>query len=348
MEGDPKPRKTTLAEWVERIDATFEGAATRALYVEYVSRLNDAGLPILFDTASLADVLGLRVEYLQAMAHASERFYRSFEMPKRSGGFRTIDVPSPALLFTQRWILEEILSKGTVHEGATGFLKGVPLVRNAIPHLGAVNLLKMDLEGFFPSIPIRRVIAVFMRLGYSHKVGVVLASLCCKAGVLPQGAPTSPQLSNLIANRLDKRLSILAKKLELRYTRYADDIALSGVTIRPSLIALVEKISVDEGFRVNHKKTVLASGNSKKVVTGISVCSDKPRLPRSTKRLWRAEAHSLIVRGWAAHCEKFGIRDPLYLDRVIGRLNFWKQIEPDNRFVSSALESLKISAVTQS
>jgi RNA-directed DNA polymerase len=123
--------------------------------------------------------------------------------------------------------------------------------------------LKLDLKDFFPSINLNRIIFVFKSLGYPNKIAFYLASICSYNESLPQGAPTSPILSNIIAKQLDKRLISLAKKYSLKFTRYADDLTFSGKKIPAKFIEYIKNIIEDEGFVVNESKTRLYKNNRK-------------------------------------------------------------------------------------
>src|SRR5262249_29867281 len=150
------------------------------------------------------------------------------------------------LASAQKWILRNIVEKLPVDEPAHGFVPGRSILTNAQPHAGKAFVVNLDLRDFFPSIAFPRVRSVFQRAGYSPAVATILALLCteCPRKVvtydgatyhvatsprgLPQGACTSPSLSNLVARRLDRRLSGLARRMGLTYTRYADDLTFSG------------------------------------------------------------------------------------------------------------------------
>src|SRR5207237_8142344 len=156
---------------------------------------------------------------------ATRTHYVKFQVPKRSGGRRTLAAPHKTLKAAQRWVLANVVGKFPATEAAHGFVTGRGIVSNANPHVGKAVVVNLDLENFFPSITFPRVRAVFERYGYSGSVATVLALLCSEcprttvtyAGTkyeaatgpraLPQGAPTSPALSNQVARKLDKRLS---------------------------------------------------------------------------------------------------------------------------------------------
>ena len=264
---------------------------------------------MLSSPAELAEALGLTVPRLRWLAFhtevASRTHYVQFAVPKRSGGTRTLSVPHRTLSEAQRWVFDRIVGKLGVEPPAHGFVTGRGILTNAAPHAGKAVVVNMDLEGFFPSIGFARVRSVFQRLGYSPAVATILALLCTECprrrveydGVpyhvatgprgLPQGACTSPALSNQVARRLDRRLLGLATRLGLTYTRYADDLTFSGDDpLRGAigyLMARVRHIAQDEGFTVNQAKSRVLRRNAAQMVTGL-VVNDRPGVPREEIR----------------------------------------------------------------
>ena len=192
------------------------------------------------------------------------------------------------------------------------------------------------MKDFFPSITINRIIYVFKSLGYTNKVAFYLASLCSYEGTLPQGAPTSPYLSNIIAKKLDKRLIGLSKRYDLRYTRYADDLTFSGDSIPAKLLEYINEIVTSEGFVINTEKTRLYKNGGKRIVTGISVIGNELKLPKNYRRSLRQELHFIIKYGYESHIKKKKIRKVNYLETLIGKVNFWLSVEPSNKFALNA------------
>ena len=290
------------------------------------ARANENELPALANPEALAEALGLSVAELRWMAYhrelASKIHYRRFTIPKKSGGERAIWAPLPKLKAAQRWILREIVEHLPVHGAAHGFLPGRSIQTNARVHTGAQLVVGLDLADFFPSASWRRVKGVFRHAGYREQVATLLALICTEAPreiiehegqtffaalgprCLPQGAPTSPALTNTLCLRLDRRLSGLAAKLGWRYTRYADDLtfslpAASGEKSNAeaqigTLIGSVERIAVDEGFAVNRDKTRVLRPGDRQQVTGLVVNGEgEPRVPRALRRTLRAAVHNL-------------------------------------------------------
>jgi hypothetical protein len=309
-------------------EIVFLGRGVSGRLCEYncdAARLEAAGLPPLATPSELAFVLGLPVPRLCWLAFhaevATRVHYVSFQVPKRSGGTRTLSAPYATLAAAQRWILGHILSRLPVEGPCQGFQAGRSIVTNAAPHAGQAVVVNLDLEGFFPSIGFPRVRSVFQRLGYSGAVSTVLALLCteCPRRVieyagqrlhvatgprgLPQGACTSPALANQVARRLDKRLAGLASRLGVAYSRYADDLTFSGPDALEgrlgSLLRRVRWLAEEEGFTVNETKTRILRRSTAQTVTGL-VVNDRPGVRRDEVRRLRAILHRARREGLEA------------------------------------------------
>lgn len=309
-------------------------------YLLYISKLLKNGAPIIFEFNHLALLFGRSTPYLASVINSPTNHYRFFKIKKRSGGFREICVPFPALLEMQYWIFENILKSIKINSSAHGFAHKKSIITNAKIHAGRDELLKLDLENFFPSININRIIFIFKSLGYPNEIAFYLAAICSDGKGLPQGAPTSPIISNIVAKGLDNRLIHLAKKYNLKYTRYADDLTFSGSEIPAKLIDYIEDIVQDEGFKLNSKKTRLYKSKGKRIVTGISVLEKTIKLPREYKRNLRQELNFIFKYGYISHVKKLKIRKANYLPSLIGKVNFWISVEPQSDFALSAKKKL--------
>ncbi len=309
-------------------------------YINYVSCLLDKNVPVIFDFNHLALLLGRHPEYLASVVNSPENHYRSFNIKKRSGGNRKITCPYPALLELQYWIFNNILKSIKINSSAHGFAFKKSIITNAKIHTAQKELLKLDMKDFFPSINLNRIIYVFKQLGYPNNVAFYLASICSFEEALPQGAPTSPILSNIISKQLDNRLIQLAKKYDLKYTRYADDITFSGNNIPAKFIEYIKAIIEDEGFEVNDSKTRLYKSNGKRIVTGISVNGPEIKIPREYKRDLRQELHFIFKYGFESHVKKKKIRKANYLFSLMGKVNFWLSVEPNEKFALDAKQKL--------
>lgn len=350
-------RKRLLAEGVARrkqTDIVFLGRGVSNRLGDRRSNLEAlraAGLPALSAPAELADVFGLaipRLRWLAFHAEAATRIhYVQFQVPKRSGGTRTLSTPHRTLAEAQRWIFREILDRLPVDPPAHGFVAGRSIVTNAAPHARRAVVVNLDLEGFSPGIGFRRVRAVFHGLGYSWSVATILALLCTECprrtvvydGVayhvaagprgLPQGACTSPALSNQVARRLDRGLAGLAAKLGAAYTRYADDLTFSGddeLDARVGyLMARVRHIAADSGFAVNESKTRVHRRSAAQLVTGL-VVNDHPGVRRDEVRRVRAILHRARREGLEAQ-DRDRRRD--YLAWLRGKIAFVRMARPE-------------------
>jgi retron-type reverse transcriptase len=324
-------RKQRHADSVARrkaSDIVFVGRGVSARMNNRVSdatKLAASGLPVLHTSADLAAALGLSIPKLRWLCFhsqvATRIHYVQFEAPKKSGGTRTLSAPHRTLAAAQEWVRTTILSRLPTEQAAHGFVSGRSTLTNAQHHAGRDLVVNLDLENFFPSIGFARVRHLFARLGYSGAIATLLALLCTEcprkrvgyAGTpyfvatgqrgLPQGACTSPAISNQIACRLDRRLDGIAKKLGFTYTRYADDLTFSaGPGFRDKvgyLMARIRHIAGDEGFTVNPKKTRVQRPNARQTVTGL-VVNVAPAVPRDVVRRLRAILHRAKTEGLAA------------------------------------------------
>lgn len=329
-----------IEEWSSFLKENFEDKYIQTSLIKYATCLLQKDVPVIFTFEHLSMLMEINKSTLGRILYRTESFYYEFEIPKRSGGVRQICAPYPILLYAQRWIYENILLKGKVHSVAKGFVPGQSIVDNAKEHVGNQAILKMDIKDFFPSITRQQVYYIFKWFGYTRKIAWNLASICCLNDVLPQGAPTSPILSNIISKRLDRRLVGLASHFNLKYTRYADDLTFSGENIPIKFINYVIDIVSDQGFNINEEKTRLISGNKQKIVTGISI-SEKITIPRAKKREIRKSIYHILTKGLFYHQEAINNYDPIYLERLLGYLYFWLSVEPENGYVINSIRKLK-------
>jgi RNA-directed DNA polymerase len=307
-------------------------------------------LPKLEHPKALAEALGLSIAELRWYAFHREDatflHYHAFTIPKRSGGLRSIWAPNRRLKQIQRWIHREVVERLPVHGAAHGFLAGRSIKSNAAVHAGATTIVKVDLKDFFPTVTYARVRGVFRKAGYREQVATLLALLCTEAPrrvleidgkthylalgprCLPQGAPTSPGLTNTLCQRLDRRLVGLAKKYGWRYTRYADDLTFSlpvthqGPPRLGALLGGVAMIAAGEGFVVHPDKTRVSRAGGRQQVTGLVVNGEQgPRVARETKRQIRAALHNL-ARGKP-------LQEGETLSRIAGFIAYIQMSEPE-------------------
>jgi len=307
------------------------------------ARAAENELPPLNSAGQLAEALGLTVPELRWLTYhrdvASTIHYVRFTIPKRDGSERAIWAPMPKLKEAQRWILRNIVEKLLVHGSVHGFLAGRSTLTNAAAHNDPDLVVKVDIKDFFPTVTLPRVKGVFRKAGYREEVATLLALLCTESPrevvvhdgktyyvalgprCLPQGAPTSPALTNTLGLQLDRRLAGLARKLNWRYTRYADDLTFSlpaghnGPPRVGTLLGSIRRIVEEEGFKIHPQKTAVARSGGQQRITGLVVNGDgPPRVPRDFKRRLRAAIHNRLqgksgpageslsnLLGWAAY-----------------------------------------------
>ncbi len=251
--------------------------------------------------------------------------YRWHKIPKRGGGTRILHSPNPILKQTQRLLVRKLFKKLKVHPAAKGFRRGESIVTHAKLHVGQAVLVRIDIRDFFPSTSGQRLHTYFRKIGWSWFAANLLVELTTRwtrgRRRLPQGAPTSPILSNLVNYRMDARLAGLAKKSKANYSRYADDIIFSFARddrrfIR-GVIRRIRKILWENGYRMHGKpKLKVMRRHHRQMVTGL-VVNEKVQLPRKTRRWLRAVEHHVRtgrpitltpqkLQGWRAFAKMVG------------------------------------------
>lgn len=222
--------------------------------------------------------------------------YREHQIPKRSGGTRTLWIPDEATMKLQRTLLATVFSGLRPHPAATGFVPGKSIVDNARPHVGQRVLLKIDIVDFFPATQSQRVTSYLQRVGWSRGAAKLLTRLVCHQNGLPQGAPTSPLLSNVVNYKLDVNFDRIASRFKGNYTRYADDITFSFPKDHPrklrGITLYTRKVLKKLGYRIQWKKVRYLRAHQRQTVTGLNVNSIVS-LPRELRRKLRAARHRM-------------------------------------------------------
>jgi len=307
--------------------------------LNYGRRLFSEGFPVVFTLAHLANLTGCSFDQLRSIVSRDTDPYRQFNIKKRAGGFRQIVVPEPHLLRAQRWIHDNILTQCNVHPCAYGYVKGRGIKQNAVVHCGSNWLIKVDIQRFFESISERQVFRVFKNIGYTNLLSFEFSRLCTRPfhrsrkekskrwtnkqpdykfynchqiGNLPQGAPTSPVLSNLVFYNLDELISKIALRYGCTYTRYSDDLTFSAVSLTrdaaKSLISELSNILSQNGFRRHSSKTHIIPPGARKIITGLTVNDDEPKLTKEFRE--NIENHLYFIKryGLSGHCERRGFK----------------------------------------
>lgn len=241
--------------------------------------------------AQLAHALQSSEFELLRYIYRVEEFYTRFRKKKSTGDTRLVAAPRKPLKQVQKAIVKKFLADIPLPDECTGFRPGMSILTNALPHCQKRFVFNTDIEDFFGSISSERVLGLYLRLGFSFPVSCVLTELTTYIGCLPQGAPSSPYLANLIAYSMDADLAEFCAGNEWNYTRYCDDITISGnSTFSLADMRTISDIVEVEGFRINIRKTRFHKHNSKQVVSGL-VVNEKPNLPRAKRRQIRALFH---------------------------------------------------------
>ena len=289
---------------------------------QYAEKLISKNLPVLFDEKHIYYVL-----HMHGIALANE--YHSFDLISNKK-VRTIYAPSKRLKMRQRWILDNILNQVKVSKYAHGFESNRSIKTHAELHAKHDYVVCMDIRDFFPSITQDKIVSLFKQIGYTTRASQELARLCCFKGVLPQGAPTSPKLANIICKRMDREIKKYAKTNNITYSRYADDLTFSSNSNMPTLIAEITGILEKYDFKINAEKTQTFAIGEPKFITGLVVQNGIVRIPKQFKRELRKEIH---------FCQKFGVLVHLqntnathfvnYREHLYGKAYYVNMIEPN-------------------
>lgn len=302
----------------------------------------------------LADFLNVPRKKLTYILYIKkvDNLYTSFDIPKKSGGFRHIHAPCKDLKFVQKKLADalyiyqkEIWKKNNTKPNIShAFQKGKSFITNAKIHRNKKYVINIDLENFFDCFHFGRVRGFFIKnynFQLSEEVATVIAQLACYKGKLPQGSPCSPVITNLICNIFDTRISKLAKKYRLNYTRYADDLTFSTnnhnfLNLESAFFEELEIEINNAGFKINEKKTRVQYHNSRQEVTGI-VVNKKLHVNRDYYKKTRAMAYHLYKNGeYLIDEETQGT-----INQLEGRFSFINQLEWYNNKLDSNSKQLK-------
>jgi RNA-directed DNA polymerase len=352
------------------IDDGIAKGLDRGLLERAVSQIEniistDPDRPALLTLRHLAERASVNYLTLRSLVASSRiQAYRFFRIRKRTGGHRLISVPNADLIKVQRWIAAYVLNPLPVHHCSFAFKPTSSIYRAAMQHCGARWLVKMDVSGFFGSISEIQVYRVFWELRYQPLIAFELARLTTHAlpgsaryksdvwqarrhsspiseytlpyvGFLPQGAPTSPMLSNLVMRDTDAAIEAIARAAGVRYTRYSDDLTFStraefGRSQAAALIANVTRALVPVGLRPNTRKTVVVPPGGRKVVLGLLVDGARPKLSREFRSLLRQHLYYLERFGPAAHAAARGFDTISGMYRHIrGKIDFANMVDQD-------------------
>lgn len=285
----------------------------------------------LADLVTLSDLgreLSVTEADLQSIAQTLPRYYRRKEKVEPDGGHRTFYIPHGELKKLQGIIAKRLLSPLPLHQAIHSYRKGRSTLTNARVHFGRPFMVKLDIAKYFPSISRDRVFRLLGMLGFSGQIARMLAVLTTFKDQLPQGAPTSPAIANLVIDEIIKRrIAPLCEKHRLELSVYGDDLTISGAKLIIGLKRLVERILKEEGFKVSTKpsKNQLLLQNDQKVVTGYVVKEDRLDVQKSRYREIRAIIHNCLKKGWAS---QFDCDLKTAKQRLRGKIEYIRKVNP--------------------
>ncbi|WP_042346800.1 reverse transcriptase domain-containing protein [Bacillus massiliigorillae] len=298
---------------------------------QYAENLYNENFPVIFDVKHLSMLMGINYNTLFYYIINTETFYKEFKIPKKSGDYRIIEAPSLNLKKIQKWILDNILLHFPVNACATGFKKQTSIVDNAKVHVNKELVYTIDIKDFFPSISFKDVYFLFYNVGYSSQISYAFACLTTHCGKLPQGSPCSPTISNILCNKMDESMKVMANEISANYSRYADDMTIStnDIPLFLSKRKAFKQIVEFYGFNLNNKKERMQFKNQAQFVTGLLVNNGV-----QVKRAFKKEVEQQIY-----YCEKYGIYGHLrakgmaeksfFKEYIYGKVYFIKSVEPE-------------------
>ena len=274
--------------------------------------------------------LGIPIKTLFSVSNSLSSHYKRVKIPKKNGSFRELNVPDAILKKIQTAIAQKILAYEPISKYAQAYKTGASVQKNALHHVGKKKILKLDIKHFFDSILYSTVKdKCFPAERFSEPIRILLSMLCYNREALPQGAPSSPIITNIIMRDFDERVGDFCRQRNITYTRYCDDMTFSGNFDEDPIIEFVKAELFEAGYLLNSKKTTVVSSSGRQVVTGI-VVNEKLTVPAEYKSKIRQEVY---------FCKKFGVENHLchinyigdtkaYLQSLLGRVSFVLQTEP--------------------
>ncbi|MBF8456895.1 RNA-directed DNA polymerase [Kaistella sp. G5-32] len=308
--------------------------------LNYSEKLSNNNLPIIYDSSHLAGLVGYHRSYLTRALISTEFFYRTFKIPKKNGKIRIISEPLPSLKEIQYFILNEILYKQKVSKYCKSYIPKRKFREYLRFHTDEKQVLTLDIKDFFPSIKFNHIHEYFLNLGFAKDVSLYLACLSTYTHkendfiefkrFLPQGAPTSPYLSNLILTPFDDKVAEFCFDKKIKFTRYADDMAFSGEYIDQEelLIFIKNELNV-YGLELNEEKINFMKQNVPQIISGVIV-NKKLQLPKAQRNEIRKVMYFINEFGIDNHLEKTNETREYYLSHLLGRIQYALNLNPDD------------------
>ena len=274
------------------------------------------------ELSSVESDLGFTAKTLYGLSNNIEKHYRNAYIPKKDGSQRRLSVPDAILKSVQRAIAERLLYHLPVSASARAYKPGSSVHKNALPHVGRAKILKLDIEAFFDSISYVTVKErVFPSERFSEPIRILLTMLCYFRDTLPQGAPTSPAITNIIMYEFDEKIRKFCAKRGIAYTRYCDDMTFSGDFDEREVIETVRSELRGLGLFLKDRKTAVIRKGARQTVTGI-VVNERLNIRRDYKRKIRQEMYYIGKHGLEGHLARLGVTDSSgYLASLLGRIS---------------------------
>ena len=283
------------------------------------------------ELASIEQDLGFSARTLYGLSNNLKKHYHNVFIPKSDGSKRKLSVPDLILKRVQKSIADNILVQYPISRYAKAYKVGSSVQQNAQPHVGKKKILKLDIEGFFDNILYSQVKEIVFSEGkYSEPIRILLTMLCYYKESLPQGAPTSPAITNIIMYDFDETVGDFCIKKKIAYTRYCDDMTFSGDFEEREIISFVKDELFKLGLFLKNRKTAVIPANKRQTVTGI-VVNEKINITKDYKKNIRKEMYYIKKFGLDEHLNRSGISDKQrYILSLQGRIAFVLQTTPNN------------------
>ena len=284
------------------------------------------------ELASIEQDLGFPARTLYGLSNNLEKHYHNVFIPKSDGSKRKLSVPDLILKRVQKSIADNILVQYPISRYAKAYKFGSSVQQNAQPHVGKKKILKLDIEGFFDNILYSQIKdLVFCEGKYSEPIRILLTILCYYKESLPQGAPTSPAITNIIMFDFDETVGAFCNKKNIAYTRYCDDMTFSGDFDEREIISFVKGELCKLGLYLKNRKTAIIPATKRQTVTGI-VVNEKINITKDYKKSIRQEIYYIKKFGLDEHMNRRGISDKQqYLLSLRGRIAFVLHTVPNDR-----------------
>lgn len=276
------------------------------------------------ELSTLENDLEIPARTLYALSNHLDHHYRQVLLPKPDGTFRRLDVPDEILKQVQRRIAQRLLAYMPVSPYAMAYRYGARPAWNAGVHLGQPMLMKLDIRHFFDSILYTQLKErVFPASVFSEQIRILLSMLCYYRDRLPTGAPSSPMVTNILMRGFDERVGEFCRAMDVRYTRYCDDMSFSGSFDAARLRSFVEEELSKMGFFLNSAKTRLLHSGQRQCITGL-VVNQRLNVPADYRRKLRQTLYYCQKFGIEAHLQHIGESCPPheYARRLLGRLDY--------------------------